>query len=380
VPSSYKIRIYDASNGQIKLDGYREIAIAEDGTFTFNVSEGVAFVAVLVDPSAEFRKALGVIGISTGASQYWEQIATEQIEGNIVLGTIPDVPVGGILISENDISKIEATLTDIEAIKTLARIDDAVRSLRNTINGEPDISTQESYVFGCNDMGLKKVADTTPSPSIYAFAGFQIAAWINGTSAGNSVVLTPPDVVSLGDNPSTKLAYINGGFFQDHFEFGKGGLVGSPLIQECPEGYWSLSVDGTKRGEFDFAAVPPMSNEQISIPVPVLALTTRQNGEIIDSISIAWHIRNPNGGYDSVSSTFVQEEFGNYYLEICDYNGIGKNTDGGVREHFEITPTAVSIKPTKEWYVDNTGNLWAESFNVTYSLAGISARFVVRQK
>ena len=354
--SQYQITVCD-----ILQDGTpgpcQTVAVLEDGTFSFHVTQGNAFVAFLVDPSQQFRKAVGVIGIGVGSDGYWEQIDTSQLEGDITLGKIADVPVNGLLICENPIQNIGARLNDLGAIALLARLDDKVRNFENEINGAPDISAGPLNVYAADSIPIPASMPTLP---FYQLSGYQIQIKIAGTSGTDVATLRPPGMVHEGGPVYDQASPITG-------QWGVGGWGFGQRLQECPPGYWVLDVDSVKRAELYFSLAPPTSSGQIDVPIPVMTITLKPSTDIIDTLTVSMFIRNSAGGYDHILGSDMKEIYGLPHVGLMDIRVDGGLTPEQREGWTDVDPEAGPLRPQKEWHTGPVdGALWATFLACSY--------------
>ena len=136
------------------FENYTEYDVAADGNFSISLQDGDSFVAFLLDPSSEFEKVMGLIGIGTGGGEYWESIDTGLITGNLELGTIaPTASPDGILATGNDLSSLSSQVADIDKIRSAALTDNTVRFLKNQVNAKGKLQKAEiNYVFVLKDV------------------------------------------------------------------------------------------------------------------------------------------------------------------------------------------------------------------------------------
>lgn len=189
----YNIRIYTMSGASFSANDYETVSIQSDGAFSFEVPRGDTFVAILVDTQAPFRKAVGVIGIGTAVGQYWEQIATSELDGDIVMGNVATTPTDdGVLPSQVGLTDMLDKVKDSSAIDRLSRLDNAVRLLMNAINGEPGISTTLNYIFGQTDTEFETILGQFPTDIAYGFAGYQVLLFPS-TGADGATLSAPAE-------------------------------------------------------------------------------------------------------------------------------------------------------------------------------------------
>jgi len=381
--SDYKIYYYHAktlSDFSIR----EESDINSDGTFSLSIPTDDAFIAFLIDPSQQYQKVVGVIGIGTGTSSYWEAIDTSKVEGDINLGTIqPDVTTSEMLISENSLDDFGDQITDFEEVRIMAKMDDAIRWFKNRINNpkDLDIKVQTSYVFNMQDRS--RVENQFSGGGGFNFSGYQLFAMGGSLSESDTVELYPPSgkTVSFGNGSTFDVnTPVSNNWYVDHYEFGWA-ADGDTLIQETVPGYWPLEINGTKIGEFAFDAIYPVdSYSQIGLVHPSVKVNTYADSDRIDSIEIKWYISNGDQGYEEISpsalSSYIRE--GEFHLELSDFSSDYRKN---YRFSAETTKIEASDFDNDEWhlYDGSASGHWAEYIGLGYMIFNdISTRFAIR--
>ena len=318
-------------------------SIDSNGSFSFDIPEGHAFIAFLVDPSQALFKVKGILGIGTGLHEYWEAVETSMIEGELDLGTITaDTVDENMLISENDLAAFSASgvITGSAEAEILSQIDDGISSLKNAIDHQ-SIHILVSHVFH-STVDRTTIKNNFCSPGLYSLDGYEFDAMVYSEAdqawsdfqTGETVTLTPPEPVADASNQQYDNSNpVQGTFFSttdrlgrivNKYEF-KGENDGGLFQTAVSDGYWMLNRGGNDIAAFDCAVAIPITSDTnlIAFAHPTIKVNIKPGTvDEIESFEIKWYYPNESTGeYRELSPDLLERyaSAGRFTLELIDY-------------------------------------------------------------
>ncbi len=377
---------------------FEQIDINDDGSFSFDIDKGKSFVAFLVDPTREYDKSLGVIGISTSNTEYWEHIDTQLIDGNIALGEITTSSLDRILQSENNVDTLGSTITDKEMVNYIASIDNSLRTIENYINSGFSLVTFPNYQIRNPERTKSTITQWDESYlDSYNFYGYQFYLFSYDKDFGDTPGLrTPYKVENLGgtifqtgeliDTTFVIRDFTDGYMLQDihadwevFYSIPDGG--GSILTSLPTDGIWELEdSSGNKKGEFNYSLAYPVSendNTHLITIVPLLKVNIADGStDLIESIEVRWYLYDDNTQtYEQVNTAYLQDSFDAWTLSISDFRENADANEMKLIDDFSQDKIGVD----KEWHLyDEEKNYFATSISITVFSNGYSVMYANR--
>ncbi len=335
----------------------RRHTVDGDGSFSFEVEDGNAFVAILVEVQADGREdAIGVLGIGVDGEEYWHGIDTELIDGNVSLGTLQFDPDGYDLTiaAEHDIFDIGATVEDVSRVAALAEFDDALRALINLVTFVGEIRPTFRFLStealesdnqwldpaSYETSGYRPIINLRDSPEeseeffLYPANDEDLVLWDNGetiNSTAEALEARPRDADS-GDYYYKFYPYPDDHINEDYED---DPLAGGYLLSMPPtDGAWSVRAEEDQSTEFGLMYLnmyPPFDDEDnLLMPVPRLRVENDESG-YMSRIEVGWAIWN-GSDYEEISPERLEPFIDWYGFDLSGYRLDDENGnlyDGG---------------------------------------------------
>jgi hypothetical protein len=292
------------------------IELGMDGSFSFEINNGKSFFAYLVDESLDF-KVKGLLGIGTGENQYWENISTKELDGEINLGNIAQQD-GLILKAELSLDELKLNENVKEQIKRFSKLDDNIRMYANYANNDFKNFATTGFTF----YYPKLEQDSWTKIEKYKYAGYKV--YTIGKGFGENAQLLPPeDIILKGKNYNSSNPVSNNGLngMGNSFnfaEFFKGEKDEDLPNNIFPGSIWKLNDKGATIGEYKLDFVKPIvgeaEEEKINVPIPVIKNEVPGAGKIINT-SLKWQILE-NGEYVDFDINLLKDNITDLHIEF----------------------------------------------------------------
>ncbi len=324
--SQYYVWFYSIDNSGVHF--LQKSEVGSTGNFSANIEDDKKFVAFLVDESKDYEKSKGVIGVSVGEEE-WEALNTEYFDGDINLGD---------LSGNSDLYESSFDLESNENksnIENLAKYDNILRSVKNTINlSELGARSRSDVVFGSENKD--KFKDNYGEVSDFSFSGYQLVLY-RDEKFNSGIKLYPPSDVSWGNGTSySTISGCDASYENDDqfLEFGYGEDKDN-LFQTIPEGNWSLKDNNDNVIAYlDYYISKPVKDDGRSV-VPMVSFKVNTENDKIVSFDLKYYLYDGSNYIEMTAEQIEAYKFliTNFRCGLVDFN---PNNDNNKRVDADI--------------------------------------------
>lgn len=409
---------YNREKGQAALDAAVTGDLGTDGSFSLSLDGSRDYVLLLVNSTATQPQDKVVAYVTMESSTTGDSVVALPIShanSTIDLGKVsPSTGYSDEASGERSAEDLAVDFSaSLESLLARAKFDDAYKNLVNeylNTNGSTWWRAQVQFEwYGGGDPAIFSTSAPTDI-SGYRYDGYRVYFDNNSSEMdfsrlcdqSDSLEIAPPALVTIidqyngnsivgtidtsapADNGNVAVRSGDSNYCYDAVNYemafsannGSSGVffgvpVGALILDNPPDGWWTLSLNGTQKAVFDLGAMKPVDasgNPEVFLPLP--SFTVDGAGKIT-GISVAW-MEYAGSTYQTVDVSAVDDLVEDSFIEIG-WDGGGSSTEvSDIVYNNSISNLLTSAIPTKDWDFNGTAGNPVTWIKMGYTMAGIN--------